>query len=140
MTAKRRNLFIITAMYTLVLSTVTFAQLKSAHAQDDTSLQETESAVEAEPAPTPEPVAEPAPADVEEEEAKSYGINIDMGFATIYNFRGFNSFQESTQQDANAAFFPSITSRLRQFRCQFLIKTKGYKKGGALHVTAIDII
>jgi hypothetical protein len=44
-----------------------------------------------------------------EPEAKSYGINIDFGFATIYNFRGFNSFQENTQQDTNALFAPSIT-------------------------------
>lgn len=56
-----------------------------------------------------EPAAVPAAAPTEEEEAKSYGVNIDFGFATIYNFRGYNSFQDSSQQDRHAAFFPSIT-------------------------------
>lgn len=47
--------------------------------------------------------------ETKEPEAKTYGVNIDMGLASIYNFRGLNSFQETSQQDRNAAFFPSIT-------------------------------
>lgn len=76
----------------------------------------------AEPAPAPEPepeaepvaepAAEPEAASEEaeaEEEASSAGINVDVGISTIYNFRGYNSFQENSQQDQNAAFFPSLT-------------------------------
>ncbi len=71
-----------------------------------------EPAPEPEPEPAPEPVAEPeeAPeAEAPAEEESSAGVNVDVGIATIYNFRGFNSFQESSQQDQNAAFFPSVT-------------------------------
>ena len=42
-------------------------------------------------------------------EAKTYGVNVDLGFATIYNFRGFNTFQEDSQMDQNGGFFPSVT-------------------------------
>jgi len=42
-------------------------------------------------------------------EAKTYGVNLDLGFATIYNFRGLNTFQEEGQMDQNGAFFPSVT-------------------------------
>ncbi|MBN2529801.1 MAG: hypothetical protein JXR76_25645 [Deltaproteobacteria bacterium] len=42
-------------------------------------------------------------------EEKSYGVNVDLGFATIYNFRGVNTFAEDSQMDQNGAFFPSVT-------------------------------
>ena len=42
-------------------------------------------------------------------EESSAGINVDLGFATIYNFRGLNSFAEESQMDQNGAFFPSVT-------------------------------
>jgi len=42
-------------------------------------------------------------------EEKTYGINVDLGFATIYNFRGLNTFADSSQMDQNGAFFPSVT-------------------------------
>ncbi|MBN2717945.1 MAG: hypothetical protein JXX14_19000 [Deltaproteobacteria bacterium] len=42
-------------------------------------------------------------------EESSAGVNVDLGFATIYNFRGFNTFQEDSQMDQNGAFFPSVT-------------------------------
>ena len=79
------------------------------------------------PAPAPAPVAEAEPAPVEEvapeeevaeeaapeeaaeEEKKSAGVNVDVGLATIYNFRGLNSFQESSMMDQNALFAPSVT-------------------------------
>jgi hypothetical protein len=48
-------------------------------------------------------------AEEEAAEAKTYGVNVDLGFATLYNFRGFNTFQEDGQMDQNGAFFPSVT-------------------------------
>ena len=48
-------------------------------------------------------------AEEEAAEEKSYGVNVDLGFATIYNFRGYNTFQEDSQMDQNGAFFPSVT-------------------------------
>ena len=78
------------------------------------------------PAPEPEPAAEseaatvsvsiatPAPAAeaesaATEEEKSAAGVNVDVGVSSIYNFRGLNSFQESSQQDQNAMFAPSVT-------------------------------
>lgn len=72
-------------------------------------------------APAPEPVVEPAPAETTDtmavaetettpvEEKKSAGVNVDVGLATLYNFRGYNTFKESSQMDQNALFAPSIT-------------------------------
>ncbi len=66
----------------------------------------------AEPAPA-ETAAEPAPAEstpaAVEEEKKSAGVNVDVGLATIYNFRGANVFKESKMMDQNALFAPSVT-------------------------------
>jgi hypothetical protein len=63
------------------------------------------------PAPAPEPVAEPGPSpepEAEEEAKEPVGVTVDVGIATIYNFRGLNSFQESSQMDQNALFAPSL--------------------------------
>jgi hypothetical protein len=82
--------------------------------------------------PAPTPTSEPAPkeastvesatptaaetstAESKEQEAateekKPIGINVDVGLASIYNFRGANVFMEKTLQDQNLAFSPSLT-------------------------------
>ena len=48
-------------------------------------------------------------AEEEAAEAKTVGVNVDLGFATIYNFRGDNVFDDGKQMDQNGAFFPSVT-------------------------------
>ncbi|MCP4604719.1 MAG: hypothetical protein GY847_30060, partial [Proteobacteria bacterium] len=45
----------------------------------------------------------------EQELSKTVGINLDAEISSLYNFRGWNTFQEKTQQDQNGLFAPSIT-------------------------------
>jgi hypothetical protein len=71
-------------------------------------------AAEPSPPPAPAPEAEVSLAVEEiaapaEEEKPTAGVNVDVGIATMYNFRGLNTFQESSQQDQNALFAPSVT-------------------------------
>jgi len=100
---------------------------KPAAAQEEAAPEEApaeEAAPEAvAPAPAPEPEPAPAPVAAEpapeqpveataapaEEEKKSAGVNVDVGLATIYNFRGLNTFMENSMQDQNALFAPSVT-------------------------------
>jgi hypothetical protein len=59
--------------------------------------------------PAPAPVArdrveaeKPAP-------VKKIGIDLDLGVASLYAFRGLNLFKQAGQNDANALFAPAIT-------------------------------
>ena len=64
----------------------------------------------AEPAPAPAPVAEPeeAPAVEAEESDDSVGISLGVGIASIYNFRGYNTFKRSSQNEQKGLFAPSF--------------------------------
>jgi hypothetical protein len=42
-------------------------------------------------------------------ESAPVGVNIDLGLAGIYSFRGLNVFQSSSPMDQNALFAPSVT-------------------------------
>ena len=53
--------------------------------------------------------SESTPAAESTEEEKSAGVNVDVGFSTIYNFRGLNTFMENSLMDQNALFAPSLT-------------------------------
>ena len=44
-----------------------------------------------------------------DETKKPVGINLDVEISSIYNFRGWNTFQEKSQQDQNGLLAPSIT-------------------------------
>jgi len=115
--------------FAVVLALLTIGY--SAAAQEEAAPEE--AAPEAEPAPAAEEVAPaPAPAPAVEEtatpeevtpaaaepeaeteaaepEKKSVGINVDVGLATLYNFRGYNVFMENSMMDQNALFAPSVT-------------------------------
>ena len=106
-----------------------FVYTATASAQEDAAAapeaaEEPAPAAAPEPAPAPVPVAvaavEPAPVTEEavpeeeaaepEEEKKPVGVNVDVGLASIYNFRGYNVFQdEGGQMEQNALFAPSVT-------------------------------
>ncbi len=47
-----------------------------------------------------------------DEDTASYGINLDFGFSSVYNFRGLNVFQSHSQNDQHAMFAPSLTWNL----------------------------
>jgi hypothetical protein len=55
-------------------------------------------------APPPKDAADGAPA-----EGKKLGLDLDLGVASLYAFRGLNLFKHSGQNDANALFAPAIT-------------------------------
>jgi hypothetical protein len=44
-----------------------------------------------------------------EEESSGVGVNLDLGFATHYVFRGLNLFQEGAQLDPNMLLAPGVT-------------------------------
>jgi hypothetical protein len=44
-----------------------------------------------------------------EEESAGYGLNIDVMYSTLYVFRGYNVFQDSSQMDQHGFLAPSIT-------------------------------
>jgi hypothetical protein len=63
-------------------------------------------------APAELDAAAPAAAEPEapaEEEASGAGVNLDLGFATHYVFRGLNLFAEEAQLDANTLLAPGVT-------------------------------
>ncbi len=49
------------------------------------------------------------PATKEEEEDKKIGLNLDLGFASAYLFRGWNVFQNDSQMNPNMLIAPGIT-------------------------------
>lgn len=62
------------------------------------------------PAPAPAPMAEPEeePAVEAEESDDSVGISLGVGIASIYNFRGYNTFKRSAQNEQKGLFAPSF--------------------------------
>jgi hypothetical protein len=106
-----------------VLAFASSAVAQEESTADESAVESPETAptsAEVAPAPEPVPVATEAPVAVEvtaeetsaepaAEEKKSAGVNVDVGLATIYNFRGWNTFAESSLMDQNALFAPSIT-------------------------------
>ncbi len=52
-------------------------------------------------------IAIPFGANAQESEAQ--GVNFDLGFSTVYVFRGINVFQETSQMDQNMMLAPGIT-------------------------------
>jgi hypothetical protein len=53
--------------------------------------------------------AETAEAETAEAEEPGAGVNLDLGFATHYVFRGLNLFQEGAQLDPNTLLAPGVT-------------------------------
>ncbi|MDD5306000.1 MAG: hypothetical protein PHU25_01640 [Deltaproteobacteria bacterium] len=51
----------------------------------------------------------PAAAGTEPEEDDAIGLNLDLGFASAYVFRGYNVFQEDSQLDQHMLIAPGIT-------------------------------
>lgn len=95
------------------LSSGVWAQETAEGPAEEAAPAEAEAAPAPEPAPAvaeePAPVEE-APAEAEPEaEKKSAGVNVDVGLASIYNFRGANVFMENSMMDQNALFAPSVT-------------------------------
>lgn len=67
-------------------------------------------AVSAQAAAAPEPTAAPeAAAAPEAEPEKSVALDVDIGFASAYVWRGYNVFQDSKQMDQNTMLAPSFT-------------------------------
>jgi len=61
------------------------------------------------PAPaTPPPATEPPAAEVPTA-SEPIGLNLDIGFATAYVFRGWNMFQNSSQMDPHMLFAPGAS-------------------------------
>lgn len=50
-----------------------------------------------------------SPAEDGDSEEDGIGLNLDLGFATAYIFRGYNVFQQSSQLDQNMLLAPGIT-------------------------------